>query len=289
MVFLNPLSDIAFKKIFGNQANKSILISFLNSILNKAEGELIVDVTILDPYNNPDTELLKLSIVDVRCLDQRGVQYIVEVQARYQDFYPERSQYYASLAISRQLQKGAHYREIMPIIFIGVLGFSRFKSPEYISHHKILNTKTHEHALKHMEWHFIELTKFTKKLEDLQTISDKWLYLLANAPKLHTIPVQLQKPEPVEHALELLEEGKLSPQELAAYDRYLDALRVEYDVQTSAQRIGREEGIKEGIKEGEANAKRTIALQLLSKLSIEEVSHITGLSVQQLKKLNKDT
>lgn len=297
MVFLDPLSDIAFKKLFGDQAKKSILMSFLNSILGRVEGEKIIDVTITDPYNNPDTAWLKLSIVDVRCVDQSGKHYIVEVQARAQDYYPARSQYYASLAIARQLEKGSQYREIEPVIFIGILGFSRFASPDCISHHKILNTKTHDHELKHLEFHFVELTKFTKTLEELETLVDKWLYLLAHATELQKIPTQLKNPAELEDAMDALEQGNMSPAELAAYDRFLDAQRVEFDVLETANRIaqekglaeglekGLEQGLEQGLAEGKAKAQRAMARELLHEMSIEKVAQITGLSIQDIERL----
>lgn len=138
MIFLDPMSDIAFKKLFGDQAKPNIVISFLNSILARQEGEKIVTVTITDPFNTPDTEWLKTSIVDVRCVDQSGKNYIIELQVEFQDDYPQRSQYYASLAIARQLKRGGRYNEVMPVIFIAVLDFKLFNDPDYISHFKIL-------------------------------------------------------------------------------------------------------------------------------------------------------
>lgn len=275
MVFLNPLSDIAFKKLFANQANTAILISFLNSILDRKDGEKIIDVTITDPYNNPDTEWLKLSIVDVRCVDQSGKSYIVEVQARYQKNYPERSQYYASLAIARQLQNKGQYREIMPVIFVGILDFELFVSQDYISHHKILNTKTFQDDLTHLEFHFIELPKFTKSLEQLETLEEKWLYLLRHASELQKIPDQFKKPLELEDALESLEQGNMSPQELAAYDRFVDASRVEFDVLLSAE------------EKGKFKAKLEMARILLKEMSSEKVSCITGISLDEIEKLKR--
>lgn len=275
MVFLNPLSDIAFKKLFANQANTAILISFLNSILDRQEGEKIVAVTITDPYNNPDTEWLKLSIVDVRCVDQAGKNYIVEVQARYQKNYPERSQYYASLAIARQLQNRGQYKEIMPVIFVGILDFDIFDGPDYISHHKILNTKTLHSDLTHLEFHFIELTKFTKTLEELVSIEDKWLYLFRHASELRKVPAQLKSPLELEDALDILEQGNMSPAELYAYDRFVDAQRVEFDVLTSAE------------EKGEKKAKFAMAQLLLREMSREKVAQITGLTIDEVETIKQ--
>ena len=281
MVFLNPLSDIAFKKLFANQAKKAILMSFLNSILNRQEGEKIIEVTITDPYNNPDTEWLKLSIVDVRCVDQAGKNYIVEVQARYQKNYPERSQYYASLAIARQLHNKQQFREIMPVVFVGILDFELFQGNDYISHHKILNTKSFQCDLTHLEFHFIELPKFKKTLEQLQTVEEKWLYLLRHASELQKIPTQLKNPLELEEAFETLEQGNMSPEELYAYDRFIDAQRVEFDTLLSAE----EKGLQKGLQEGEKKAKLVIAQQLLQHMDAKHVAKLTGLSVQEVQAL----
>ena len=115
MVYLDAKSDIAFKKLFGNIAHKEILISFLNSVLEKVEGTKITDVVINDPANLPDALDAKMSIVDVRCTDQSGSQYIVEMQVVSQYEYPARAQYYSSLALSRQLSVRQPYSELVPV------------------------------------------------------------------------------------------------------------------------------------------------------------------------------
>jgi predicted transposase/invertase (TIGR01784 family) len=285
MIFLDPTSDLAFKKLFGNQAKKEILISFLNSVLEKKGDEIIVDVTITDPYNNPDTGWLKLSIVDVRCTDQYGRHLIVEVQVKYQDDYPERVQHYVAHAIARQLGKGGRYGEIMPVIFIGILNENLFESPEYLSHHNIRNITTQEHALKHMDFYFIELPKFNKELDQLSNITDKWIYLLKNAESLDAVPKQLQSPVEIEDAMDELKQGNLSPKELGAYDAYLDARRVAVSVENTLRKEGKEEGIREGEQKGRDTERLEIARQLLDVLDVETISQKTGLSSEEITKL----
>lgn len=282
MVFLDPTSDIAFKKLFGNQAKKEILMSFLNSVLERDGSEKIVDVTITDPYNNPATEWLKMSIVDVRCTDQKGRHFIVEVQVKYQNDYLERVQHYVAHAITRQLGKNERYGEIMPVIFISVLRKNLLESPDYISHHNIRNTKTQEHALKNMDFYFIELSKFNKKLDLLTSVIDKWIYLLKNAENLDTIPKQLQNPVEIEEAMDELKQGNLSPKELDAYDRFIDARRVEASVLFSAI----EEGEKRGREVGEQQkACSIIKKMLLEGMDVKVIAKVTGLSVTDIEKL----
>jgi len=114
MIFLDPKSDIAFKKLFGDIAHKNILISFLNSVLERIEGEKIVEVIINDPSNVAETPLSKTSIVDVRCTDQKNNQYIIEMQVITQKDYAARAQYYSALALSRQLASGENYDKLVP-------------------------------------------------------------------------------------------------------------------------------------------------------------------------------
>ncbi len=281
MIFLDPMSDIAFKKLFGDQAKSEIVISFLNSILGRQEGEKIVSVVIItDPYNNPDTKWLKTSIVDVRCVDQSGKNYIIELQVESQDDYPERSQYYAALAMARQLKIGGEYGSVMPVIFVGVLDFNLFDDPAYLSHHKILNTKTYVHSLQHLEFHFIELQKFHKNIDELDDLVDKWIYLLKNAAMLNTIPKQFKSPAALVEAMEVLEEGNMSPAELTAYDRFVDARRVAESVKQTQLRMGREEGREESRVEVARN-------MLVDGLSIAKVAMYSGLTIEQIKKLKK--
>ena len=180
-MYLDPKSDMVFKKLFGSSAHKNILMSFLNSVLERGEGLHIVDVVINDPSNVAETPLSKASIVDVRCTDQQNNQYIIEMQVISQKDYAARAQYYSALALGRQLGSGEKYEKLVPVIFVGILNFALFETKNYMSHHVILDNKTYTRELKHLEFHFIELKKFSKELEELNTILDKWIYFLRNA------------------------------------------------------------------------------------------------------------
>src|SRR5205085_8647544 len=109
-----PTSDIAFKKLFGSQEHKNVTISFLNSVLERPEGKKIIDLVITDPNNLPETIESKTSIVDVKCTDQRGAHYIIEIQVVKQKDYAARCQYYTANALSRQLKHKEKYYKIAP-------------------------------------------------------------------------------------------------------------------------------------------------------------------------------
>src|SRR5581483_9967553 len=121
--FLNPINDLAFKKIFGNENKKYILISFLNSILRLTGQEQITEVTLLNPNQAPQLLGAKETILDVRCQDQTGAGYIVEMQVLPQEFFDKRVLYYAAKAYSQQLTLGQTYRQLKPVVFLGILDF----------------------------------------------------------------------------------------------------------------------------------------------------------------------
>ncbi|MCX5924999.1 MAG: Rpn family recombination-promoting nuclease/putative transposase [Candidatus Dependentiae bacterium] len=282
MIYLDPKSDIAFKKLFGSAAHKNILMSFLNSVLGRQIGELIIDVVMNDPNNVAETPLSKMSIVDVRCTDQHDNQYIVEMQIVTQKNYAARAQYYSSLALSRQLASGENYEKLVPVIFIGVLDFSLFKTKKYISHHFLLDDETYEHELEHLEFHFIELPKFNKELDARSTILDKWIYFLKNAEKLQQIPVTLKEPV-ITQAFDILAQSNWSKAELIAYDRYLDSIRSYFSQLETAEAIGEEKGRQEGkLEEKLAIAKELLKLKVLDSATI---AHTTGLTIEQIENL----
>ncbi len=286
MIFLDPKSDLAFKKLFGDIRHKDLLMSFLNSVLNLSEGNKIINVVFNDPHNVPETAYLKKSIVDVSCTDQSKKQYIVEMQVVYHDDYIARAQFYSSVALSRQLHGGKHYSTLVPVIFVGILDFKVFENQNYLTHHLILDTETHEHALKHLSFHFIELVKFNKKLEELTTVLDKWIYFLRHAEDLKKIPTKLND-SILSEAFDVLEQGNWSTQELFAYDAYLDTIRTTASQIESAKRIGKEDGHVKGKADGKREEKIAIARELLDVLDVETIAKKTKLTIHEVEELKK--
>ncbi len=282
MIFLDPKSDIAFKKLFSEIKHKDILISFLNSILKRKEDSKIVDVSIADPYNHKERPGSKLSIVDARCTDKQGKHYILEIQVTDEKDYKERCLYYAALALNRQLDHADEYKKIEPVIFIGILDFNLFSSPSCVKKFLLLDPETGEHGLPDLEFHFIELQKFDKELtdvDDIKDIVDKWIYLLKYASKLQTIPASFKDAKAVVHAFEVLEQGSWSKKELIDYDRFIDAMRQEKSRLETAE--------EKGELRGEQRKARAIAQQLLDVLDIATIAKKTGLSVQEVEALKK--
>src|SRR5579863_3095135 len=147
--FLDPKNDIAFKQIFGTEKNKDILICFLNDMISFPGGTKIETVRFLKPSQDPDAAIRKQSIVDVLCVDEKGCQYIVEMQVANTKSFVKRAQYYAAKAYVNQMDAGDAYQDLKEIIFLAITDFVMFPdNPEYKSDHVILEKNSLEHHLK---------------------------------------------------------------------------------------------------------------------------------------------
>jgi len=274
MQFLDPTNDLVFKKIFGNEKKKEILISFLNSILRLKDERTIHDVILLNPTQAPRIKGAKESILDVRCYDQRGTNYIVEMQVLGQVFFDKRVLYYASKAYSDQLGKGDTYQALSPVIFLGILNFNFTQSSRCISTHTIHDVETKEHVFQDFRFTLAELPKFNKTVQALETVEDKWLYFLKQAKALTAIPAVIHE-QAIQDAFEIAKEMNWNTDELAVYERR--ALAIEDEI----QRINY--GYQAGEKKGKVDEKLNTAKNMLSiGLSIEQVMQVTGLSEEQL-------
>jgi predicted transposase/invertase (TIGR01784 family) len=217
MQFADIKNDIAFRKIFGNEAKTEILISFLNAIL-KLEGiKQIVWVEILNPYQVPRMAGSKATILDVRARDQGGYFYLVVMQVTDKAGLDKRITYYSARGYASQLDASENYYQLKPVIFIGILDFEYMQNPHYLSRHLILDAETQEHKLKDLEFTFIELPKFEKTEEELQTMTDKWIYFIKNAENLNVIPPSVND-QGLKSAYEEANKHTWTRKELEEYD-----------------------------------------------------------------------
>jgi len=284
MKFADPKNDVAFKKIFGDESKKEILISFLNNLLDFANTEKeIVDISLKNPYQVPKLEGLKETILDIKAVDKRNVHYIIEMQVFHTRAFEKRVQYYVSKAYYQQLDKAEDYPKLNQVIFLGFLDFSLFKeNPHYTTRHLILDQKTHEHYFKDFEFNFIELPKFQKSLEELADIKDKWIYFVKNAADMTMIPPELEEPKELKKAFEVANRMSWTKEELDAYDAkgifiQDERGRVEYAL---------EDGLKQGEKIGmEKKAKETAQNLLNMGIDIDRISKATGLEKSEIEKL----
>jgi predicted transposase/invertase (TIGR01784 family) len=173
MKFADPKNDIAFKKIFGDENKKEVLISFLNSILDFNDGKAIAEVEIANPYQVPRIKDLKETILDVKAKNQDGEDFIVEMQVEGDESFTKRSLYYTSKSYVSQIEKGEYYPKLKKVYFVGILDFKIFQKESYISRHLILDNETYEQNIKDFEFNFIELPKFDLELSECDTIAKK--------------------------------------------------------------------------------------------------------------------
>ncbi len=269
MKFVDIKNDVAFRKIFGNENRKEVLISFLNAVLLLNDNNKITSVEILTPYQLPAIKGGKVTIVDVKAKDQNDKSYIIEMQVADVDGFDKRVLYYASKSYSAQIERGDDYESLNPIYFIGILDFEVTKNPSYINRHKIIDIETNENYIKDIEFNFIELPKFTKKENELNTIIDQWIYFIKNAENLDVVPENLTD-EGLKFAYQDANTFNWTKEELEAYDYVL--MREQDD-------RGRITKVQKDI------ARNLIKLGL----SNEDIVSSTKLTSDQVQKLRKET
>ncbi|WP_353278439.1 Rpn family recombination-promoting nuclease/putative transposase [Wolbachia endosymbiont (group A) of Udea olivalis] len=296
--FLDPKNDVSFKRIFGTEKNRDILIHFLNDILGFTGKNEIKDIEFLNTIQDPDIAAKKQSIVDVLCRDSTGAQYICEMQVAKTKGFEKRAQYYAAKAYSRQADKGDQYHNLKEIIFIAIADCVLFPNKsEYKSKHTIRDEDTNEHDLKDFYFIFIELPKFPKNKEDqLENIVEKWVYFFRYADE--TSEEELEKiigsDVIIKKAYEELNRFNWSEKEFIAYEqeikRILDEQAVLAQKLDDATEKGREEGKEEGIQIGHEKGRKAEKIEvaknsLKAGVSIDVIAQITGLSIDEIQKL----
>jgi predicted transposase/invertase (TIGR01784 family) len=283
MKFVDPRNDVAFKKIFGNEQHKEILISFLNAVLDLHGDRAIEDIDILNPYQAPRIEDLKYTLLDVQARDRRGVTFIVEMQVEQVRGYAKRFLYYGAKAYVSQIERAVDYPRLNQVIFIGILDFAAFEGDDVLTRHLILNSRTYRQEIRDLEFTFIELPKFTRTEAELETILDKWLYFLKHARALEVIPANVDT-APLRTAYEVANQFGWSREELELYDYWDMKAQDEHGAIEAAAAKGR----AEGRAEGEQTKAQEIARNLLAQgLDAAQVAAATGLSPAEVERLTE--
>jgi predicted transposase/invertase (TIGR01784 family) len=276
--YADPKNDFVFKKLFGRDENKALLINFINDAL---PGRHVEDVELIPTILEPEIRVKKQSIVDVLCKDQDGSKYIVEMQVAKEKGFEKRAVFYASKAFVTQMNRGGKYTNLKDVIFIAITNYVMFpEQKECISIHRIGDKYTDENALQNiLSFVFIELPKYdSRNFEDKSGIY-RWCDFFKYAKEQKCLP---SVDETIKKAYQTLEMSSWSAEELAAYDTNLKA---ELDNEAREDQV-RDEGINEGINIGIDKNKRQIALKLLLKNTpVEEVADITGLNVEEVRQL----
>ena len=255
MQFISPQNDFAFKRIFGNEQHKEVLISFLNSMLDLSGERKVVEVELANPYQVPRLQQFKESILDINATCQSGHRFIVEMQIEQQHSFDKHALYYSSKAYVEQLPRGEDYPMLKPVYFIGVLNFDTKSNSSYLSRHLILDAATHEQYIRDFEFCFIELPKFTKHESELQSIVDKWIFFLKylgskGGEDKDFASIFADEP-PLLQALEIARYHSLSKDELSAYEAQEKRRLIEAENARTQRLNGLKEGELIGLQKGE--------------------------------------
>jgi len=250
MQFLDVKTDYAFKKVFGSENSKPILLSFLNALLD-FNGEVIADLTIVDPYQIPLIQGMKDSYVDVKATLSNRTQVIIKMQVLNVEGFEKRILYNAAKSYASQLAKGDDYTLLNPVIALTLTDFVMFREfNKMISQFKLLEKQYLLNYSDDIELIFIELPKFTKMESELETLMDKWLYFVKNAGSLAYIPMTLKETQEIVEAFNIANTAALSSAELDAQERRYDFVRLQRGAVQLAKKEGVEEGLKLGLKQG---------------------------------------
>lgn len=288
--FLDPKNDFAFKRIFGTEKNQDILIHFLNDMLGFRGKEKIKTVSFLKTAQDPDLAAKKQSLVDVLCSDEAGRQYIVEMQVVRTAGFEKRAQYYAAKAYSRQLNQGEKYTKLKEIIFLAITDFVMFPDKiAYKSDHVILDKETYSHDLKDFSFSFLELPKFTKTLDELDSVVEKWTYFFKHAEETKEEDLEkiIGSDIAIKRAYEELNRFLWTEVELNTYEQ---EEKRERDAQAilDQQLLEVEAAKTKYIDQGKYEGKYEVVLQLFKEgMSDEKISVLTNLSIERVQKLRQ--
>ncbi len=281
---ISPLIDFVFKKLFGAEESKDILIDVINSIVS--ESDKVSEIQLINPYNDKNFNDDKLSILDVKakCVHS-GKWYNLEMQVISQTYFDARALYYWSRLYQEQLPEGHGYSKLTKTMTINFLNFNYLDEKKYHNIFRLFNVETkNEYPSDYLEIHFVELKKFPNEFNSLL---DKWVGFLNNATiyDKNTLPQELNIPTIIK-ASNILEHLSFNKEERDIYDARLKAMRDELGAIETAERRGRDEGKSEGIKEGKEEATINIVKQLLSSgveiSTIQKASGLTELQIQQI-------
>ncbi len=248
--YVNFYTDFAFKKLFGTEMNKDLLISFLNALLQGRE--VVLDVNYLNTEHLGTQEYDRRAVFDVYCKNDKGEVFLVEMQKGEQQFFKDRSIYYSTFAIREQAPRGEWNYELKGVYTIGILNFCFDKEREGNYYHevKLMDTTTKEVFYDKLVFIYLEMPKFTKHENELESLFDKWLYVIRNLAALMERPRVLQE-KVFAHLFEAAEIAKFSRVERYEYEESLKAYRDWFSVMTTAELRGEERGEERGFKKGE--------------------------------------
>ena len=305
--YFNPFTDFGFKKIFGEELNKALLIDFLNELLRNEEST-IVDLEYLTNEQLGYSPALRRAVFDIHCRSQDGEQFIVEMQKTRQKYFKDRSVYYATFPIRSHGDAPGNWDFQLPRVYmVAVLDFvfnkDEGETDKFRYDVKLSDVDTNIVFYDKLTFIYLEMPKFSKGPGELESHFDKWLYALKNMPSLDEVPESLQE----KVFLQLFRTAEIAQFNEKEYKAYQDSLKVlrdntntfDYAVEQAREKgleegreegreKGREEGLEEGREEGRIEEKHDSALKMIGEgIPLDTVSRITGLSPEELQRLKQ--
>jgi len=289
MNFLDIKTDFAFKKVFGSEGSKDLLISFLNSVIEFDQQQTITDLTIVDPYSIPLLKGMKDTFVDVKAELSDNTKVIIEMQVLNHEGFEKRVLYNAAKNYSLQLKKGDPYHLLNPVIALTITDFILFKNTdELINNFKLLEKNHFIQYSDDIELIFIELPKFHKTEAELSSIQDKWLYFIKNAGNLDYIPKNLD--QELEKAFNIANEANLSEEELELQHKKKDFIYIQKSSIEFATKTGMEQGLEKGLQQGLEQGEWNNTLKIIENahrmgLPMQAIIELTGLDEEKISAL----
>ena len=273
--YLDPTNDVCFKRIFSDVARMQ---DFLNAMLRLPEGKKIETLEFVPTEQIPNLGQGKRSLFDLKCQDQSGTQFLVEMQCRRTPFLMNRIQYYAAHAYTAQIQAGEKaHGDLLPIVVLTIMGETLFPPHvEVISYHKVREEKSQECFLDALTYVFVELSKFNKSADQLTSFEDEWLYFLKTTEKSKEPPVSLKDPL-VKDAYAVVERFNWTPE---SYDAYVRASLLLWD-----EEFEKKAEFKAGLEQGREEKIDMARALLQDGVSLEVIAKASGLSPDKLEHL----
>ena len=278
--YISLLTDFGFKRIFGTDPNKELLVNFLNSLFNGEE--VIKDVKYLNSENVGDVYTERKAIFDVYCENEKGEKFIVEMQNAYQTYFKDRSLFYSTFPIREQAPKGSDWNFCLKKVYVVALLNYRmsdeaFDSSDTIHTIALMDTKTNKVFNAKLMFKYVEVGRFDKTDDELISLSDKWMYVLKNLSRLDNRPSSLRE-KIFTKLFDAAAIARFTPTELREYE---DSLKAYRDIKNSLD-TAKEEGRAEGRAEGIAMVVKNMHAK---GMDLDVIASITGLNKDEVESL----
>ncbi|RDV16889.1 Rpn family recombination-promoting nuclease/putative transposase [Pontibacter diazotrophicus] len=270
--YINPFTDYGFKKLFGEEPNKDLLLDFLNVLLKEEQGE-IKDLTYLKGEQLGTGEVDRKAIFDLYCENEKGEKFIVELQKTKQNYFKDRTVYYSTFPIREQAKRADWNYELKAVYTIAILDFvfdeDKNDPAKFRYDIKLTDTETKEVFYNKLTFIYLEMPKFNKTVDELETRFDKWLYVIRNLNRLDKVPDKLRE-RVFNKLFETAEIARFTPDQVRFYE---DSLKYYRDMKNSLDTAKEEKALE-------------IAKELLKNgVDLDIISKATGLTREQIERI----